>query len=282
MATRSYLLGQINALTVLRIVSIGAYLEWETQEGILLPIRYLPTEAKEGDTLEVFVYHDNEGRLIATTMRPYAVVGQTAMLECVSNSPAGAFLAWGIHKDLFVPIAEQRNRMDVGKRYAVYLYIDKISGRIVGSAKLNKHIGNRLPDYKPGDEVSAMIIEHNDVGYRCIVDEQHWGIIYDEDMMEQPYRGEVRRAYVRRTRDDGRLDLSLRPIGYDRTSGDMTTLLRLLRTSGGRLPIGDKSSAQEVMKLTGLSKKSFKMAVGALYKQRKIRLEPTSIELIEA
>lgn len=282
MATRSYLLGQINALTVLRIVSIGAYLEWETQEGILLPIRYLPTEAKEGDTLEVFVYHDNEGRLIATTMRPYAVVGQTAMLECVSNSPAGAFLAWGIHKDLFVPIAEQRNRMDVGKRYAVYLYIDKISGRIVGSAKLNKHIGNRLPDYKPGDEVSAMIIEHNDVGYRCIVDEQHWGIIYDEDMMEQPYRGEVRRAYVRRTRDDGRLDLSLRPIGYDRTSGDMTTLLRLLRISGGRLPIGDKSSAQEVMKLTGLSKKSFKMAVGALYKQRKIRLEPTSIELIEA
>lgn len=282
MATSSFRLGQFNTLTVLRLVSIGAYLEWETEEGILLPLRYLPEGTKEGDSVEVFVYHDNEGRLIATTMRPYAVVGETAMLECVSTSSAGAFLAWGIHKDLFVPIAEQKSRMDVGGRYAVYLYIDQISGRIVGSAKLAKHIGNCLPDYKPGAEVSAMIIEHNEVGYRCIVDNLHWGIIYDDDMPERPYRGEVKRAYVRRTREDGRIDLSLRPVGYDRASGDMTMILRLLRASGGRLPIGDKSSAEEVMRLTGLSKKSFKMAIGALYKQRKIRLSPMSVELIEA
>lgn len=282
MTTPTYRLGHINELSILRLVSIGAYLEWETEEGVLLPLRYLPSGAKEGDRLEVFVYHDNEGRLIATTMRPYAVVGETVMLECVSTSPAGAFLSWGIHKDLFVPIAEQKGRMEEGGRYAVYLYIDQISGRIVGSAKLSKHIGNRLPDYKPGAEVSAMIIEHNEVGYRCIVDQLHWGMIYDEDMPERPYRGEVKRAYVRRLREDGRLDLALRPVGYDRASTDATMILRLLRTSGGRLPIGDKSSAEEVLHLTGLSKKSFKMAIGTLYKQRKIRLTPTSIELIEA
>lgn len=277
---RPYLLGRTNHLEVLRIVSIGAYLEWEDEAGILLPLHYLPAETKVGDSLDVFVYHDNEGRLIATTMTPLAEVGQTAYLECVSLSNAGAFLGWGIHKDLFVPFAEQRSRMQEGNYYAVYLYIDQASGKIVGSAKLNKHIGNTLPHYKVGTSVRALVLEHNDIGYRCVVDDIHWGLIYDEDMPELPRRGDIMTAYIRRIREDGKIDLALRPVGYDRTEGDTTRLLRLLRSSGGSLPIGDKSPADEVLRLTGMSKKSFKMAVGALYKQRKITLTPTSITLV--
>lgn len=278
-ASSPYQLGHICQLEVLRLVSIGAYLEWSDEAGVLLPLRYLPEQTKVGDKLEVFVYHDNEGRLIATTMTPFAEVGQTAYLECVSLSSAGAFLAWGIHKDLFVPFAEQRNRMQEGNWYAVHLYIDQLSGKIVASAKLNKHIGNTLPDYKVGDKVKALLLEHNGIGYRAVVDHIHWGIIYDEDVHSLPRRGEVLTAYIRRIREDGKLDLALRPVGYERTSGDTTTLLRLLRSSGGTLPIGDKSSPEEIQRLTGLSKKSFKMAVGTLYKQRRISLTPTSITL---
>lgn len=277
----NYRLGQFNTLEILRIVSIGAYLEWSDEAGILLPLRYMPADAQVGDFVEVFVYHDNEGRLIATTMRPYATVGQTAYLECVDLSPAGAFVAWGIHKDLFVPFAEQRGRMQEGNYYAVHLYIDQVSGKIVGSAKLAKHIGNTLPDYPIGAEVRAMVIEHNEVGYRAVVDDIHWGIIYDEDMPSLPQRGEVLRAYVHRIREDGKLDLSLRPVGYSRTEGDTVRLLRLLRGSGGTLPIGDKSPADEVLRLTGLSKKSFKMAIGTLYRERRVTLMPTSVTLTE-
>lgn len=281
-ATPRYRLGCINTLEVLRIVSIGAYLEWDVEEGILLPLRYLPPEVRVGDRLEAFVYHDNEGRLIATTLRPYAEVGQTAYLECVSLSDRGAFMAWGIHKDLFVPFAEQRGRMREGGYYAVHLYIDRVSGKIVGSAKLSKHLGNRLPPHEVGAQVRALLVETNEVGYRAVVDHLYWGIIYDEDMPEAPRRGDVLTAYVRRIREDGRLDLALRPVGYQRTEGDTTRLLRLLRGAGGHLPVGDKSPAEEVLRLTGMSKKSFKMAVGALYKQRKVALTPTSIQLLEA
>lgn len=282
MASQSrYRLGQMNTLEILRMVSIGAYLEWSDEAGILLPTRYLPTDAKPGDHLEVFVYHDNEGRLIATTMRPHACVGQTAYMECVNLSSAGAFVEWGIHRDLFVPFAEQRGRMQPGRHYPVHIYIDTLTGRIVGSARLAKHIGNTLPSYRVGAEVQAMIIEHNDVGYRTVVDHIHWGIIYDEDMPRLPQRGEIVTAYVRRTREDGRLDLALRPVGYDRITADTTRVLRLLREAGGSLPIGDKSPAEEVLRITGLSKKSFKMVIGTLYRERRITLSPTSISLID-
>lgn len=280
-ADERYRLGHMNQLKVLRIVSIGAYLDWVDDQGILLPLRYLPENIAVGDTIDVFVYHDNEGRPIATTLKPHAFVGEVAYLECVSLSQAGAFMEWGIHKDLFVPFAEQRGRMEEGKRYPVVLYIDHVSGKIVGSAKLNKHIGNSLPTYQTGEEVRALVVESNDVGCRCVVDHRHWGMIYMADLKQALRRGEVLVAYVRRIREDGRIDLSVRPVGYDRTEGDSAHLLSMLHQSGGRLPIGDKSPAEEILRLTGLSKKSFKMAVGALYKQRKITLTPESITLAE-
>lgn len=276
-----YQIGRIHELTILRLVSIGAYLEWADEDGVLLPIKYLPLEAQVGDRLSVFVYHDNEGRPIATTLVPHAQVGETAYLRCVSLSGAGAFLDWGIHKDLFVPYAEQRERMQEGRSYIVHLYIDHASGKVVGSAKLTKHIGNTLPSYKVGQEVSARFVDYNDHGYRCIVDHVHWGIVYYDDITDQPHRGEVVRAWVRRLREDGRIDLSLRPVGYDRVEGDTTRLVRLLRGAGGTLAIGDKSDPDEIQRLTGMSKRSFKMAVGALYRARRLSITPTSITLID-
>lgn len=268
-------------LEILRLVSIGAYLAWDNEEGILLPLRYLPEEVELGQYLDVFVYHDNEGRLIATTLVPYAQVGEVALLECVSVSQAGAFMSWGIHKDLFVPFAEQGARLQEGGQYLIYVYIDRISGKIVGSSKLSKHIGNTLPEYEVGQSVEIVVAEYNEVGYRAIVDGCHWGIIYFDGVQQRLYRGDRHTAYVARIREDGRLDLSLRPIGYERSEGDAHKILRLLRQNGGQLPIGDKSSSEEVARLTGLSKKSFKMAIGKLYKERRLKLNPTSIELID-
>lgn len=276
-----YQIGRINELEILRLVSIGAYLDWDTEEGILLPRRYLPRETRVGDRISVFVYHDNEGRVIATTLRPYALVGEIAYLSCKSVASAGAFLDWGIHKDLFVPFAEQQVRLQEGLSYLVYLYIDKVSGKIVGSAKLSKHIGNVLPqDCKVGDKVQAVLYERNDYGIRVIVEHKYWGIIYNEQSEALPWqRGQRITCYISRIREDGRLDLSIRPIGYDRVGGDMTHLLRLLREYGGRMPIGDKSSSEDIMRLTGLSKKSFKTACGALYKKRRVTLFPEEIIL---
>lgn len=279
--SKKYRLGRINELKVLRLVSIGAYLEWETEDGVLLPIRYLPQGTHVGDILSVFVYHDNEGRLIATTLHPYALVGEVAYLSCVGVSGSGAFLEWGIHKDLFVPFAEQQGRMQEGSSYLVYLYIDRVSGKIVGSAKLSKHIGNLLPQAsKVGDKVKAILYERNDHGFRAVVEHKYWGILYNDQHSSEGWRrGQELSCYISRIRDDGRIDLSMRPIGYDRVAGDMTHLLRLLRERGGSIPIGDKSSSDEIAQLSGLSKKSFKAACGVLYKKRRVKLYPYQVVL---
>ncbi len=276
-----YSLGRICSLKVLRLVSIGAYLEWSNEDGVLLPKKYLPNGVQVGDKLNVFIYHDNEGRLIATTLHPYAQVGEVALLDCVSVTAAGAFLDWGIHKDVFVPFSEQNDRMQEGHSYVVYLYIDHISEKIVASAKLGKHIGNKLPDYAPGAEVQVLITGHNDVGFRAVVDHSYWGMLYYDSLDDTELnRGLSVKAYVIRTREDGRLDLSLSPIGYNKLLGDTEKVLDLLKSNHNRLDVGDKSDADTIYKQTGLSKKSFKAAIGRLYKERKVALTPYSVELL--
>lgn len=276
-----YSLGRICSLEVLRLVSIGAYLEWSNEDGVLLPKKYLPNGVQVGDKLNVFIYHDNEGRLIATTLHPYAQVGEVALLDCVSVTASGAFLDWGIHKDVFVPFSEQNDRMQEGHSYVVYLYIDHISEKIVASAKLGKHIGNKLPDYAPGAEVQVLITGHNDVGFRAVVDHRYWGMLYYDSLDDTELnRGLSVKAYVIRTREDGRLDLSLSPIGYNKLLGDTEKVLDLLKSNHNRLDVGDKSDADTIYKQTGLSKKSFKAAIGRLYKERKVALTPHSVELL--
>lgn len=280
MKRSKYQLGRIGRLTIDRIVSIGAYLDGGDTD-ILLPNRYLPSDAAPGMEVEVFVYHDNEGRLIATTMRPLVEVGQVALLHAVSVTDSGAYMGWGIHKDLFVPFREQTQLIREGGRYFVYAYIDHVSGKIVGSAKLSKHLGNIPPSYSPGDEVSALVYERIDPGYRMIVDHTHWGMIYSDTLPMPLAIGAQVKAFVIRLRDDGKIDLSLKPIGYDRIDSESERLLHMLQRRGGRLPIGDKSSPEEIMQHTGMSKKTFKMAVGMLYRRRLIGIAPTAIALNE-
>ncbi len=277
-ALKTYQLGRVQRLPILRLVSIGAYLDGGIQD-ILLPLRYLPKDAKVGDEVEVFVYHDNEGRLIATTMRPLAQVGEVVFLRCASVSEAGAFMEWGIHRDLFVPFREQSSKMLLGYSYAVYLYVDQMSGKIVGSARLSKHLGGSPADYAPGSLVHCIVTEQHEEGYRCVIEGQHWGFVYTDAAPRMLRRGEQLEAYVVRVREDNKVDLSLRPVGYAKVDGAQERLLELLEQAGGQLPLGDKSPAEEILRQTGMSKKTFKMALGALYKARRIELSPTSVRL---
>lgn len=273
--------GHINSLRVLRTVSIGAYLDGGDGTDILLPLKYLPAGGvSEGDVLDVFIYHDNEGRLIATTLRPYISVGEVAWLECVGTSAAGAFLDMGIHKDLLVPFSEQNRRMEVGHRYMVYLYLDQVSRRLVGSAKLNKHIGNLIPDCRPGDEVSVTVAENTPIGWKCIVNNKFWGMIYHDETDVSLSVGSKHRAYVVRSREDDKLDLSLQRVGYHRIDSSAVALHRLLHQNGGILKVGDKSDPEEIRRICGMSKKVFKQAAGSLYKDRIIKISDDKIELI--
>lgn len=274
-----YNLGKVSTLSIQRLTSVGAYLDCGT-EDILLPNRYLPDNPKEGDQVEAFIYHDNDGRLIATTLHPLIQVGEVAMLKTVSVSEHGAFMEWGIHRDLFVPFAEQNKRIEKDEVYAVYAYVDDVSGKIVGSTKLNKHIGNLLPTYQPGDTVQALVYMSLDHGYRAVVDNTHWGMIYRDGCPPGGLQyGDELTAYVVRIRDDGKIDLSLDPVGYTRIEPEAERIMELIRVHNGVLPIGDKSSPADIKRLTGLSKKAFKMAVGHLYKERVVLIGPESVRL---
>ena len=273
----TYQLGRIQSLPILRLVSIGAYLDGGIQD-ILLPLRYLPEGAKKGDMVSVFVYHDNEGRLIATTLTPLAQVGEVAYLRCSSVTDAGAFLEWGIHKDLFVPFREQSTKMQEGYSYIVYLYIDALSGKIVGSARLSKHLDTMPADYAPGSKVSCIVTEQHELGYRCVIEDKHWGLLYSDTAPRMLQRGERIEAYVIRLREeDNKVDLSFVPVGYQKVDGEQARLLTILEKHHGRLPIGDKSPAEDVMHLTGMSKKTFKMVLGSLYKAGLVTLAPTEV-----
>lgn len=282
LAQQKYALGRVNQLQILRLVSIGAYLEWSNEEGILLPKSYLPQTAQVGDVIRAFVYHDNDARPIATTLQPLIQVGQVAYLRCEQVTRSGAFLSWGIHRNLFVPFAEQAEEMTEGRSYLVYAYVDHISGKIVGTSKLGKWLGTTLPDYAPGHEVSVQVWRRTDIGYRVVVEHKHLGMLYHSDTPQSLRQGQQLRAYVVRVREDGKLDLSLQAVGYKRVSDEVDALLRLIASHRGRLPVGDKSDAEDILRVTGLSKRVFKQTIGALYKQGLVRPYPTYVELVKS
>lgn len=278
--TLDSLIGTVSVFVVKRFTPQGIYISLEDfEKDILMPKRYVPSDIKEGDKIEAFIYHDNEGRLIATNMTPLIMVGQTRVLQCKSCTSSGAFFNWGIHRDLFVPFAEQQTQVKENHSYAVYAYLDKISGKVVGSTKLSKHIGNILPQYAKGDCVDAIVVGQNDVGYRIVVDDVFWGMIYFSDIVTYLEMFGSYKAYVVRVREDGKIDLSINPVGYEKVGQLEDTILQLLKTNKGQLNIGDKSDAEYVRAITGMSKKTFKMVVGALYKQKKIKVYPEKITL---
>lgn len=275
-------IGQYNRLAVSRLTDFGAYLDAGNGVEILIPARYLPEQPAEGDELDVFVYTDTEDRLIATTEKPLIQVGQFAFLQCVDvNSRVGAFLNWGITaKDLLCPFNEQRNKMTPNGIYCVYAYLDDTTKRIVVSSKIEKFLGNVYPEYRPHEIVQALVCKRTDIGYMAIVNNLHAGMIYVDELITHPEIGETVTAYVKKVREDGKIDLTLKDTNGKRAHGVADMILECMKSNGGYIGITDKSSPEEIALVFGCSKKDFKKAVGLLYKERKIEIHPDELRFI--
>lgn len=272
-------LGKFNILEVVKTVDFGVYLDGGDQGEILLPTRYVPEDCKIGDFLNVFLYLDNEERLIATTLTPLVQVGEFACLEVSWINQFGAFLNWGLMKDLFVPFGEQKMKMQVGKRYVIHAHIDEESYRIVASAKVERYLSKEIPAYQPNDEVSILIWQKTDLGFKAIVENQFSGLLYEGEIFQQLHTGMTLKAYVKQVREDGKIDLMLQKPGFEKIDDFSVTLLSYIKKNGGRISLNDKSPAEEIYDTFGVSKKTFKKAVGDLYKKRLIVLEENGIHI---
>jgi predicted RNA-binding protein (virulence factor B family) len=273
-------IGKFNNLTIVKELDFGIYLDGEEQGEILMPKRYVPQDCKPGDSIQAFIYFDSEDRIIATTEEPYATVGEFAMLKVISVNSIGAFMDWGLSKDLLVPFREQKVTMEEGKSYIVYIYVDYESKRIAASAKLDKHLDLLPPEYNIGEEVEILISNITDIGYKAIINNQHWGILYQNEVFKTLHKGQLLKAYIKKIREDEKIDLSLAKPGYDKVLDIKDLILKKLKEQGGFIAITDKSPAEDIYSLFGVSKKTYKQAIGALYKSRNIALENNGTRLI--
>lgn len=272
--------GEYQSLRVGRIADPGIYLSDEQGEEILLPNRYVRIEDKVGDMVEVFVYHDSENRLIATREKPHACVGEAAVLKAVDRNAHGVFLDWGITaKDLFLPNRNVPFEVEIGRKYLVWLYRDNLTGRVVATTKLNSFVNNTDITVRPKEQVDILIARRMEMGWRVVVNNRHWGMIYNDQIFRPIATGDRLVGYIRRISDEGRIDVMLQQEGKDQTDSAAAQLLELLKKHKGSLNIGDKSSPEEIAALTGLSKKNFKRAAGTLYKERKVVIDSNTITL---
>ena len=266
-------IGDYNRLLINRFVDFGAYLIDDEENEVLLPKRYLTGYEELDDEIEVFVYNDSENRPVATTEQPFATVGQFCLMRVKSVNAIGAFLDWGlVAKDLLVPFREQRVHMQAGRSYIVYVYLDPSSKRIVASAKLDKFLGNTLPDYYHRQKVDVLIVQQQEIGYRVIIDGQFWGMIYNNEFYQQVNIGEHHTGFIKQVRDDGKIDVTLAKIEKMRIDDVADDILRYLQENGGTMKLNDKSSPEDILRTFNCSKKDFKKALGLLYKQHKITL----------
>ena len=260
--------GHIQTLKVNRISDYGLYLVDDEGQEVLLPNRYVSLTNAIGDEIEVFVYHDSEDRLVATTDKPLITEGRAAYLKVVDKNIHGAFLDWGLKgKDLFLPNRNQQGGVLAGRSYIVWLYVDNITGRCVATMKLKPFIDNDIITVKPRQKVDILIASESPIGYRAIIDSRHWGMVYKNQIFQKVQIGDRFEGFVRRITDDNRIDLSLRQEGYDGVATSADDLLAILRDNGGVLPVGDDSSPEQVHAATQMSKKVFKRAVGMLLKR---------------
>jgi predicted RNA-binding protein (virulence factor B family) len=274
-------LGRRNHLTILRSASPGFYLDGGADGEILLPRRYAPENAEPGQMLDVFVYRDSEDRLVATTETPLAMVDEFAVLRVVSlNADIGAFLDWGLSKDLLLPRREQSCALRVGQKVAVRVFVDPHSNRIVASMKLGRWLGKTPPRYHVHQEVRVLIANETPLGYNAIVGGAHRGLFYHSHLSGPLTPGDTVVAYIAEVRPDGNIDLSLDRSGYSRVKPLSEQILQALEESGGALPFHDKSSPEEIRAKFNVSKKAFKQALGALYRRKAIAIEETEIRLL--
>lgn len=275
-------IGQYNTLRVVKDLDFGLYLDGGSDGEILLPARYVPKGVKPGDELEVFLYHDNEGRLITTTVKPNAVVGEFAFMKVKMVSNAGAFLDWGLMKDLLVPYREQKVSMQEGRWYIVYVYLDHASGRIVASARINKFLDNVPAQYEYNQPVDLIVAEETEIGYKVIINNLHWGLLYRSEVFRPLAKGDKLKGYIKEVREDEKIDVSLQKLGYIKIDSISQGILDILKQNGGYLPVHDKSNADEIYTLFSCSKKSFKKAIGALYRRHLVILEEEGTRINEA
>jgi len=273
-------IGKYNTLRVVKEVDFGIYLDGGEEYGeILMPSRYVPEDVKPDDELEVFIYNDSEDRVIATTEKPYVTTGEFRFLKVKAVNRIGAFLDWGLPKDLLVPFREQKAKMVEGGTYLVYVYLDDETDRIVASAKIDKFLDNRIPEYETGDEVDLLIAEKTDLGFKAIVDGSFWGMIYENEIFTPVETGLYLKGYIKKVRDDDKLDISLQKEGYDQVDGISQNILEKLKEAGGFLAVSDKSPAEMIYHMFGISKKNFKKAIGSLYKKKFITISKEGIKL---
>ena len=275
-------LGKYNQLEVVKDVDFGVYLDGGEEGEILLPTRYVPEDCKIGDILNVFLYLDMDERLIATTLTPYVQVGQFACLEVSWVNEYGAFLNWGLMKDLFVPFREQKMKMQVGRKYVIHAHLDEESYRIVASAKVERYLSKDKPEYAAGDEVNILIWQKTDLGFKAIIDNKYSGLLYENEIFTSLETGMEMKAFVKQVREDGKVDLILQKPGFEKIDDFAKTLLDYIREQGGRISLNDKSPAEDIYDTFGVSKKTFKKGVGDLYKKRLISLHEDGITLAES
>lgn len=273
-------IGKKNFLDVVKEVDFGIYLDGGPYGELLLPKKYVPAGTEPGDEIEVFIYSDSEDRLIATTDQPNGEAGQFAFMEVKEVSEYGAFLDWGIDgKDLLVPFREQRNPMEAGKRYLVYVYLDESTDRIVASTKLNKFLVDKNESLERKQEVEIIVAAHSDLGYRVIINHQYWGTLYENEVFQVLNIGDHLKAFIKNIRPDQRIDVSLQQIGAEEISRSAQQVLDAIESNNGFLPLTDKSPPEKIYYSLQMSKKNFKRAVGSLYKQRLISLEKEGLRL---
>jgi nucleic acid-binding protein yitL len=275
-------LGDYNRLTIVKEVDFGIYLDGGDEGEILLPKRYVPENCKSGDELEVFLYLDQDERLIATTQHPLAKVGEFACLEVAWVNQYGAFLNWGLMKDLFCPFHEQKQRMEIGNRYVVAVFIDEESYRIAASAKVEHFFATDFPPYQPGEKVDLLVWQTTDLGFKVIIDHAYPGLVYRSQVFKSIRIGDCLQGYIMGVRPDGKIDVSLQPHGRQQTTDFAETLLQYLKDHDGFCELGDKSDAKDIKHRFEVSKKVYKKAIGDLYRRRLITLEDAGIRLVEA
>jgi predicted RNA-binding protein (virulence factor B family) len=273
-------LGKYHELPVTRTVNAGITLG-EGDDQVFMPARSVPEGTALGDVLRVFVYSDSDDRPTATTRQPYAIAGQYAYLECVDTSHHGAFMDWGLDKDLFVPWSEQYNEMRVGQKYVVMISVDELTNRVMARSMLRDTFDADTRGFELDQEVSLLVYNFNEFGTQVVVDGRYSGLVYHNETFSRLAEGQELRGYVKEIREDGRLDVRLQRTGRAGTSDAQAVVLAAMEEAGGFLPIHDKSPPQYIKRHLAMSKKAFKRAIGALYKQRRIVITERGIELIK-
>ncbi len=274
-------IGKTNKLTILRETTVGMYLGDEENNTVLLPKKYIDPDFIIGDEIEVFIYKDSEDRPVATTLKPAAELNQFAFLNVSQVSKVGAFLDWGLEKDLLVPFKEQKHPMREGYSYVVYIYLDELTQRIVASNKVNKFIDNTILTVEPGQEVDILIFDQSNMGFNCIINGKHKGLLYYNDIYKDIRVGDELKAYIKTIRENNLIDLSLQKIGFKHVLSSTDIILNYLNENDGVLKLTDKSSPEEIAEKFEMSKATFKKSIGVLYRQRKVLIKEDGIYLVK-